>query len=92
MLFSFEHKLHNKYWRNTAISCDIKMNECYTSDDEDADLLNPSFVSGNSCPDRGTKTDRIIKTLLINISFVAMVGLVIEQYEKILSNDFDVDT
>ena len=60
------------------------MNECYTSDDEDADLLNPSFVSGNSGPDRGTKTDRIIKTLLINISFVAMVGLVIEQYEKIL--------
>ena len=69
------------------------MNECYTSDDEDADLLNPSFVSGNSCPDRGTKTDRIIKTLLINISFVAMVGLVIEQYEKILSKiSNDVDT
>ena len=71
------------------------MNECYTSDDEDADLLNPSFVSGNSGSDQGTKTNRIIKTLLINISFVAMVGLVIEQYEKILSNDLisnDVDT
>ena len=63
------------------------MNECYTSDDEDADLLNPSFVSGNSGPGRGTKSDRIMKTLLINISFVAMVGIVIEPHKKIIIND-----
>ena len=75
--------MHRKYWRNSAIACDIKMNECYTSDDEDADLLDPSFVSSNSGRDQGTKSNRIIKTLLINISFVAMVGLVIEQYEDI---------
>ena len=87
MLFSFDHKLDKKYWRNTVISSNIKMNECYTSDDENDDLLNPLFVSGNSGPDQGTKTNRIIKTLLINISFVAMVGLVIEKYEKILNND-----
>ena len=63
------------------------MNECYTSDDEDADLLNPSFVSGNSGPDRGTKSDRIIKTLLINISFVALVGIVIEPHKKTIIID-----
>ena len=63
------------------------MNECYTSDDEDADLLDPSFFSGNSGSDQGTKTNRIIKTLLINISFVAMVGIVIEPRKKTITND-----
>lgn len=63
------------------------MNECYTSDDEDADLLDPSFVSSNSGRDQGTKSNRIKKTLLINISFVALVGIVIEQRKKTITNN-----
>ena len=67
------------------------MNECYTSNDEEEDLLNPSFVSSNRGPDRGTKSDRIMKTLLINISFVAMVGIVIEPHKKTVINDMKIN-